>query len=181
MPFFGLAEPRKYVVAGRETPEPGHEPAAFINGISAHHFETVGTRLLDGRTFDERDTLDSPKVFIINKAMARGLFGDESPLGRRIARAGSGKPGWGEIIGVVGDVQSVYPDRVTVAYELYQPMAQEPRAGNEIAVRTVGSAPSALVDGIRTTMASLDADLPVRRLQPAQTTISRASYGFGVL
>ncbi len=36
MPFFGLAEPRKYLVAGRETSEPGHEPAAVINGISPH-------------------------------------------------------------------------------------------------------------------------------------------------
>src|SRR5207245_11348053 len=26
MPFFGLSEPRKYVVAGREPPERGHEP-----------------------------------------------------------------------------------------------------------------------------------------------------------
>lgn len=44
MPFFGLAEPRKYVVAGREPPEPGHEPAAVINGGSPRYFETVGTR-----------------------------------------------------------------------------------------------------------------------------------------
>src|SRR5205823_13379585 len=88
MPFFGLAAPRKYLVTGRETPQPGHEPVAAINGVSPHYFETVGTRVLDGRTFNEGDTLTSPKVFIINQAMARGLFGGESPLGRRIAQAG---------------------------------------------------------------------------------------------
>src|SRR5437867_9412938 len=63
MPFFGLAEPRKYLVAGRETPEPGHEPAAVINGISPHYFETVGTRVFSGRAFNESDTLTSPRVF----------------------------------------------------------------------------------------------------------------------
>jgi predicted permease len=181
MPFLGLGEPRKYVVAGREVPQPGHEPVAAINGISPHYFETVGTRVLDGRTFTEGDTLTSPKVFIVNQAMAHGLFGGESPLGRRIARAGGKTVEWGEIVGVVGDVTSIYPDRIPVPYQLYQPLAQEPRPSSEIAVRTSGAAPSALVDSIRTTMAALDADLPVSELQPAETTIARANKQWQII
>jgi putative ABC transport system permease protein len=181
MPFFGLAEPRKYLVAGRETPQPGHEPVAATNGISPGYFETVGTRLLSGRAFNEGDTLNSPKVFIINQAMARALFGDESPLGRRIAPAGGKTTEWGEIVGVVGDVQSIYPDRIPVPFQLYQSMAQEPRPVSEIAVRSAGAAPSALVDDIRTTMAALDPDLPVRELQPAETTIAKANYQWQIL
>lgn len=181
MPFFGLAEPRKYLIAGRETPEPGHEPVAVINGISPHYFETVGTRLLDGRAFNAGDTRTSPRVFIINQAMARGLFGDESPIGQRIARAGGETIDWGQIVGIVADVQSVYPDPSPVGYQLYQPMAQEPRRVNDIAVRTAGIPPASLVASIRTTMMALDADLPVRKLQPATATIARANYQLGVL
>ena len=162
-------------MAGRLPPPPGHEPVAATSGISPHYFETVGTRVLDGRTFTAADTLTSPKVFIVNQAMARGLFGGESPLGRRIARVGGKTTEWGEIVGVVGDVQSVYPDRISVPYQLYQPQAQEPRPGSEIAVRTAGAAPSTMVDGIRTTMAALDPDLPVRELQAAETTIAKAN------
>ncbi len=175
MPFSGLSEPRKYVVAGREPPEPGHEPVAATNGVSPHYFETVGTRVLSGRTFDEGDTLTSPKVFIINEAMALGLFGDESPLGQRIAHASGESLEWGEIVGVASDIQAVSSDRLAATYQLYQPMAQEPRHGSEIAVRTIGVAPSTLVESIRTTMMSLDPDLPVRRLQPAEATIARAA------
>ena len=178
MPFFGLAEPHMYVVAGRETPQPGHEPVAAINGISPHYFETVRTHVLEGRTFDERDTLDSPKVLIINQAMARGLFGNDSPVGRRIARAGGKTIEWGEIVGVVADVQSVYPERAAVTYQLYQPLAQEPRQASEIAVRTAGIAPSTLLDSIRTAMAALDGDLPVRDLQPAEAAIAKANTGW---
>jgi putative ABC transport system permease protein len=181
LPFFGLSEPRKYLVEGREPREPGHEPAALINGVSSHYFETVGTRVLEGRTFDARDTLTSPRVFIVNEAMARGLFGEESPIGRRIARAGVDAVEWGEIVGVVADVQSVAPEPSPVAYQLYQPMAQEARPYNEIAVRTTGVAASTVVDGIRMTMMSLDANLPVRKLQPAAMTIARANYQLGVL
>jgi ABC-type antimicrobial peptide transport system permease subunit len=114
--------------------------------------------------------------------MARGLFAGENPLGRRIAQAGGKTIEWGEIVGVVGDVQSVYPDRITVTtYQIYQPIAQEPRSLDELAVRTAGIAPSSLVGSIRTTMMSLDQDLPVRKLQPAATTIARANYQLGVL
>jgi len=181
MPFFGLAEPRKYLVAGRETPQPGHEPVAATNGVSPRYFETGGTRVLDGRTFNEGDTITSPRVFIINQAMARGLFAGESPLGRRIARAGSRTIEWGEIVGVVGDIQSVVPDQVPVPYQLYQPIAQEPRHAAEIAVRTAGMAPSTLVDSIRTTIAALDPDLPVRQLQPAAATIATANYQWQIV
>ncbi|MBL8113848.1 MAG: ABC transporter permease [Acidobacteria bacterium] len=180
MPFFGLSEPRSYVVEGRVT-EPGREPAAHINGVSPRYFETVGTRIFMGRAFSTRDTLDSPKVFIINQAMAQGLFGKESPLGRKIARAGGKSLEWGEVVGVAADVQSVYPNPGPVKYQLYQPLAQEPRPLCEIAVRTAGVAPATVVDGIRTAMTALDADLPVRRLQPAGATIARANYQLGVL
>jgi putative ABC transport system permease protein len=182
MPFFGLAEPRKYVVAGRVTPQPGHEPVAATNGISPHYFETVGTRLLGGRAFSVGDTLTSPKVFVVNEAMGRGLFGGESPLGRRIARAGGKTIEWGEIVGVVGDVQSIYPDRIAVPFQLYRAMAQQPRPVGQIAVRTAAAAAaSVFVDGIRTTMAALDSDLPVRELQPAETAIARANYQWQIL
>jgi putative ABC transport system permease protein len=181
MPFFGLSEPRKYLVAGRQPPRPGHEPAAVINGVSPRYFDTVGTRVLHGRAFDTGDTLTSAKVFIINQAMARALFAGEDAVGRRIARAGGKTIEWGEIVGVVADVQSVYSDRIAMAYQLYQPLAQEPRPANALAVRAAAVAPSTLIDSIRTTMAALDADLPVRKLQPAQATIARANYQNGVL
>ena len=174
LPFFGLGEPRKYVIAGAETPERGREPVALANGVSPLYFATVGTRLLDGRAFTDGDTLASSKVFVINQAMARGLFGGQNPLGRRLARADRGTLEWGEIVGVVEDVQLVASDRPAAAYQIYQPMAQEPQRGSEIAVRTEGVAPSTLVESIRNTMMSLDPDLPVRQLQPAAVTITRA-------
>jgi len=86
----GLAEQRRHLVEGRETPRPGHEPAAVINGVSPHYFETVGTPLL------------------ANQAMAHALFGDGLPIGRRIAQAGGTSLEWGEVVGVVGDVESVF-------------------------------------------------------------------------
>ena len=108
MPFFGLAEPRKYLVAGRETPaaRPGarrrHQRRQSPLFRNRRH-----PRARAGAPSTKATPSTSPKVFIINQAMARGLFGDESPLGRRIAQAGGETIEWGEIVGVVADIQSV--------------------------------------------------------------------------
>ena len=181
MPFFGLVEQRKYLVAGRDAPEAGREPTALINGVSPGYFETIRTPVLSGRTFTDRDELGSPRVFVINEAMARSLFPNESPIGKRIAEAGRSVVEWGEIVGVVADIQSVYPDRVPVTWQLYQPIAQASRHLNQIAVRTTGGANASVVEAMRAAMATIDPDLPVRDLQSAEATIEKANAQFGIL
>ena len=181
-PFFEWPDTRKYLVEGRDLPERGHEPSAVVNSVSPRYFDTVGTRVIAGRVFDERDRLSSPKVFVISQSMARALFGDAAPLGRRVAQAGRPSVDWGEIVGVVADVKSVVADAAVVTYQVYQPLAQEPRARAEIAVRAAGGvAPASLVAGIRAAITSLDPDLPIRKLQPADAIIERANYQLRVL
>jgi putative ABC transport system permease protein len=180
-PFFEWGDVRKYRVEGREISQPGHEPVANVNSVSPRYFETVGTRIVSGRAFNASDSAAAPKVFIINQAMAAGLFGNENPIGRHLARAGTAGAEWGEIVGVAVDATPVLTDPGPVTFQIYQPMAQEPRAQNEIIVRAANVAPTALIGRIRTLMARLDADLPVRQLQPADTTIYRTNYQLRVL
>jgi putative ABC transport system permease protein len=180
-PFFNWGDVRKYVVEGRELPPPGREPAAVVNSISPAYFETYQTRLLSGRAFNDRDSLTSPKVFIISQATAVALFGNENPIGRRLAQTGLGPSQWGEIVGIAADVQSVLPDSGPVTLQLYQPMTQEPRPYNEIVVRCASDSPSSLVSSIRSVMSGLDPDLPVRQLQAADVTIERANTQTAIL
>jgi putative ABC transport system permease protein len=182
MPFFGIAETRKYAIEGHEAPLPGQEPVATTNGVSPEYFETVGTRIVEGRAFAAADTRTSPRVFIVNQGVVRGLFNGQSPIGRRIAHTqGKGALEWGEIVGVAKDTQSIYPDRVPVAYQIYQPLAQEARSATEIAVRTANGAPASLVEGIRDAIAALDEDLAIRRLQPAEVSIAVANKQWQIL
>ena len=180
-PFFNWVDVRKYLIEGRELPKAGHEPAAVVNSISPQYFDTFGTRVLAGRAFNESDTLTSPKVFIISQALATALFGNDNPIGRRLGQTTIGNPQWGEIVGVAADIKSVMSDPGPVTLQLYQPMAQDPRPYNEVGVRASGVAPSTLVPAIRNIMTQLDADLPVRQLQPADTTIDRANYQLELL
>src|SRR5262249_2251074 len=163
-PFFNWPDTRRYTVDGKALPERGHEPAALVNAVTSRYFDTVGTRVLAGRAFDERDTATSTKVFIINQSMAIGLFGGESPIGRRLAPVGGDNARAGESVGVVPGVLSAPPPPRPVPSHLPQPMAQEPGPYDQILIRTVGVAPSTVVADVRNAMTELDPDLPVRRL-----------------
>lgn len=179
-PFFNWPDTRKYIVEGRDLPPRGREPAAVVNSVSPGYFDAYGTRLLAGRVFDERDTAGATKVFIVSELTARALFGSANPIGQRLAPVADGNPRWGEVVGVVADVEPAVNTLNLVPQQVYQPMAQEPRGQNEIAVRTSGVAPLALLDSIRDTMAQLDPDLPVRQLQHADLTVDRANYQVAV-
>jgi putative ABC transport system permease protein len=174
-PFFNWGDVRRYLIEGRELPQPGKEPAAIVNSITPEYFDVFGTRILNGRAFNDRDIPGSTKVFIISETTAKSLFGNENPIGRRLGQTGIGTTQWGEIVGVATDIKPITPDPGPVTFQLYQPMAQEPRAFNEIAIRTNGVAPGTLIQTVRTVMAELDRDLPVRQLQPADITIERAN------
>ncbi|MBI2497900.1 MAG: ABC transporter permease [Opitutae bacterium] len=179
-PFLNWTDTRKFVVEGRDPPPRGLESAAAVNSVSPGYFDAYGTRLLAGRAFDGRDTAQASKVFIVSELTARALFGGANPIGRRLAQVEDGHPRWGEVVGVVADVEPAVNTLNLVPHQIYQPMAQEPRGQNEIAVRTAGVAPLALLDSIRETMAQLDPDLPLRQLQHADLTVERANYQVAV-
>ena len=42
----------------------------------------MGTPLLAGRDFNERDVVGAPKVAIVNEAMAKAFFGGGNPVGK---------------------------------------------------------------------------------------------------
>jgi putative ABC transport system permease protein len=83
----------------------GEEPIVYFNQIAGDYFRAMDIPLVSGRLPTEREIWDrsaSPAI-VINKTMARQLFGDSNAIGRRI-RSGP-TAAWNEIIGVVGDVR----------------------------------------------------------------------------
>ena len=76
-----------------------------FNRVGPRYFQTMGTRIVAGRDFNERDTLNSTKVAIVNESYSRRFLAGANPIGRtfRIEEApGRPEPPY-EIIGVVKD------------------------------------------------------------------------------
>ena len=91
-------------IEGRDYGQDATKP--FINGVAASpsFFETFRIAPIQGRLFDNRDREDTMHVIVINETMAREMFPDESPLGKRISFDFAKDTSWKTIIGVVPDV-----------------------------------------------------------------------------
>ena len=78
-----------------------------FSGGSPGYFQTLGTLLLAGRDFNEHDTLNSPKVAIVNESFIKQFLNGASPLGKRIrVETGPGEPeGIYEVVGVTKDAK----------------------------------------------------------------------------
>jgi predicted permease len=83
------------VINGRAT--------AFVpfNRVLPTYFATVGTPILMGRDFDERDRPGTPPVAVVNQAFATRHFGDANPIGRTIVTSGETL----EIVGLAADAK----------------------------------------------------------------------------
>jgi len=132
--------------------------------VSERYFTALGTPLVRGRFFTERDDRDAPAVVIVNETLARQYYPGVDPVGKRIKNGGPERPNnaWMTIVGVVGDVKYSgldAPPEPTV----YMPFRQAVNTTQWIVIRTTAD-PRSLATAARTIVAALDKDLPISRL-----------------
>jgi predicted permease len=147
--------------------------------VSAHYFETVGTRLLGGRTIDERDTPAARRVAVVNQTFARKVLPGQDPLGRHL---GLGEVAHGqdyEIVGVVEDAK--YQDAKVPAFPtVFLPLFQDVAYGDSRL--TDGQTRSHYIEGIQLRVAghpgSLQAALRrvLAELAPSSTVIRLLTF-----
>ena len=130
----------------------------------------LGTALVRGRYFDDRDTDESTRAVVIDESLARRFWRDEDPIGRRVFRpsnakelesAGPDTP-WLTVVGVVRDAQLRGP-LVTDWHKRNALLAVcGQRAARLRLRRSVRPAiPTALVREIRSALAQIDREIPL--------------------
>ncbi len=111
----------------------------WFDRVSAGYFRTMGTPMLAGRDFDERDTPTSPAVAIVNQEFSKKFYGGENPIGKGFRiEVGPGEPQpLYQIVGLVKDskYQSLREDFKPIAY-VAASQDKEPGLGTNIIVRS---------------------------------------------
>ena len=147
---------------------PSNMPSADLEVITGDYFQTFKVPLLRGRTFNERDTKDSPRVIVIDQAMAEQVFPGEDPIGKRLSLdPGNNEEGYvmSEIVGVVGRMRFHAVDEMAPLPIIYCSMAQVQRTSLGLFVRSSMSA-AALSKSIRDVASSIDPNQPVFDARP---------------
>ncbi len=84
--------------------DPSTELSTECSLVSRGYFAAMGIPIVEGRPFDRRDRMDSPRVLIVNQAFARRFFPRGRALGQRIVVSWSDAVP-AEIVGVTGNVR----------------------------------------------------------------------------
>jgi putative ABC transport system permease protein len=149
-PLSGITLRYPFWVEGRPVEE-GNADEAVFNSVTTGYFHTLRVPVLRGRDFAESDDQKagtSRPVCIINAALAKRLFGDTDPLGKRIRTLPWMVRGYREVVGVVGDVkQNSQADDATP--QLYVPQRQSPWFFTTVLVRTNGASAATIQAAMR--------------------------------
>jgi len=144
------------------------------NEVGSSFFTTLDIPLLLGRHFNDSDTLDAPRVAIVNESFAKHFGLGDNPIGRRISFGDDNDPADTEIVGLVRD--AAY-DGVK---EPFVPQVIRPRrqssnfgVGAMFYVRTAQS-PEALLTAIPRVVASVDSTLPAMELRTFDSQVRRS-------
>lgn len=125
--------------------------------VSPNYFRTLGIDVQRGRDFTQFDRRGSPLVVVVDTRTARGLFGDQDPVGQRIRF-----DAWNDEAEVVGVVSNA---RVAGRSGPAQPQVYVPFAQHALPhIVLIARSRSAAGDGeeiIRGLMAGVDPSLPV--------------------
>ncbi|MGH9587309.1 MAG: FtsX-like permease family protein, partial [Acidobacteriaceae bacterium] len=166
------------------------ETEAHQDDVGLGYFRTMGIPLLSGREFDDRDRPTTAQVAIVNRTLARRLFGpNQNPVGHRI---GFGKAPDDATYLVVGEIADIRVDDVRRPPPplIYLPVAQHFPTRGSLEVRTVKRA-STEIANVRTVLRAVDAELPISTITPldeayahtfqTQSLLARLTSAFGIL
>jgi len=162
-----------FVVEGGPMLAPADRPEVGERSATPAYFQTMRIPVLKGRAFTEQDRENSPRVMIVNEALARRYWPNEEVLGKRLGfEDDASKQVWWEIVGVVGNVKHEKLD-AEAKPELFFPYEQSPRNFMSLVVRTT-SDPSMMITGVRDQVLAIDKDQPVFDIKTMDQRLSKS-------
>jgi predicted permease len=153
-------------------PDSDQNSASWLR-VSAGYFETLGTKIVQGRSFSEQDSATSQRVGMVNQAFAKKFFKGESALGHHFGYIDQKYAGSFEIVGVTEDTQYrdakqkippmfFLPSAQSVVFDSPRFKAFEERSHdlNAVELRTQGKV-TGLEAQVRHALADVNPDLAV--------------------
>ncbi|HEV2687172.1 MAG TPA: ABC transporter permease [Bryobacteraceae bacterium] len=176
LPLSGVDVSLNFTVENRPVEASMNQPRAKYRTASPDYFTALGIPLIRGRYFDRTDGEKTAGVALINNTLARRLWPNEDPLGKRI------KPGfddsvWCTIVGIVGDVKHTGLD-AAVNPETYYHYLQVPPAlmgfveGTMTLVLRTNAEPAAMTAAARTEVEKLDPGLAIYNVKTMDDLVS---------
>ncbi len=156
--------------------EPGKEVIQVLDSIvDTDYFRTLGTPIVQGRPFTDRDTDTSTPVVIVNQTMAKRYWPGENPIGRRIRLTGADDTAPREVVGVAADGKYRQLVETQRAY-LFLPASQNYRSQMTLVINTSKDAAGVIAAARREAQAASPA-MPIFEVKTMAQHMERAYLG----
>jgi len=168
LPLSGQPNDMPFTVEGRAN-DSGDQTFDFdFRRVNDKYFRAMRIPLLRGRNFTEKEVVESAKLVIISELLAKEVFPNEEPIGKRLVMWMNKQPF--EIIGVVGDVRHRGME-FQAAPAMY--FATHQNGGTNLVIRTLGD-PLGLAAAVRKEVQAIDPDQPVATVRTMEGWLDSA-------
>jgi putative ABC transport system permease protein len=142
--------------------------------VSANYLSTMRIPVIKGSGFTAAEAAQgSSKVALVSEALAKRLWPNDNPLGKRIRVGGTRGPAR-TVIGVTGNIRHSGLDAKTTM-QWYVPERQFDADHQEVLiVRTAGD-PAALAPAVRRTIAEIDPTQPIVKIATMEDVVSAST------
>ncbi|MDA8020438.1 MAG: ABC transporter permease [Thermoanaerobaculia bacterium] len=152
----------------------GDEMLLLTSWVGPGYFETLGTPILEGRPFVATDDTEHPRVIIVNQALAKTVWPDDSPIGKTL-RIGGRNGEAAEVVGLVPTGKYRLPGEAPRPYA-FIPLAQDFRTRLTVAMKT--RRPMAgLIEQAKAEVLALDSNLAIEEARPFAETVESRVLG----
>lgn len=147
-------------IPGLDSIPSSRDGGPYVNAVTPGFFATMGTRIVRGRGFTDRDTRSATRVGVVSETFARVVWPGRDPLGRCMLVGGDTVP-CTTVVGVAADArrQSLTDDAPVLQYYVPLEQGQTTAVLRTLFVRTRGN-PAAALAAVRRETQAVSADLP---------------------
>ena len=178
---YGTSEQGRWAfeIIGDPQVEARDRPSADYTTADPGYFGTLDLPIASGRGFNDRDTLHSLPVCLVNEELVRRHFQGRNPIGARLSLIApfNGPVQIREIVGVARQT-SGEPDAPEELLQVYVPLAQFPTGDVYMVVQPSAGAAETLTPLVRRVVARIDPDVPVRRDRTLETLSIASTAGY---
>lgn len=160
-----------------KTPAPVQgEIVTRYRAVGEDYFRTLEIPVLQGRTFNERDTASSSPVAIVSESLARKYWPGESAVGKRIKPRIAGSS-WCIVVGVVADVHH-WGAGMAIEPTAYYAYTQVPESIRSLLEANMGIAvhsrleQAGLLHSIKAAVAEFNSKVPVYDVKTMESMVA---------
>ena len=178
VPLSGGGGGGNVIVDGRPL-EAGQQMGISFVAATPHLRQTLGVALVKGRDLTDAEAATRTPVALINQTMAKRLWADTDPVGRRFRLEGDRIPEWFTVAGVVADFRHFQDDSdESVFPAAYVPYPFEPTLNTGVTIRVRTGDPATISAAARAQIRASDATLPVFQISTMEDLRQRSFWQF---